>query len=242
MATQSEFSDPANIILQDQVKTLEQRIKVIEALNNKGKDKLNERIAVLRKENELLQKKNREICQSYDEQLTKLSVDFQMYREKVHYSEGSSPHKIETSAVISSAQEESLKQNIQMLNLENKDLKQRVNRLESDITGFEKKYVEAKMGWANSDLEKENTVQKYREAQEKLREYSSQYTMMEVELYKINERFGQTLNLNNDLEMQLQLLKAKNENPSSVKKEGKLAKLFRKNKDKKAKNDKSPES
>ena len=96
------------------------------------------------------------------------------------------------------------------------------------------------MGWANSDLEKENTLQKYREAQEKLREYSSQYTMMEVELYKINERFGQTLNLNNDLEIQLQLLKGKAEGQAAGKKEGKLAKLFRK-KDKKSK-DKSSET
>ena len=238
MATQSEFSDPANIILQDQVDTLEQRIRVIESLNLKDKNELNETIAVLRKENELLQKKNREICQKYEEQLTKLSVDFQMYREKARVSEASSPTKVETSAVISSAQEESLRQNIQMLNLENKDLKQRVSRLETDITGFEKKYVEAKMGWANSDLEKENTLQKYREAQEKLREYSSQYTMMEVELYKINERFGQTLNLNNDLEMQLQLLKGKAEGQAAGKNEGKLAKLFRK-KDKKSKDNSS---
>jgi hypothetical protein len=63
---------------------------------------------------------------------------------------------------------------------------------------------------------------------------------MEVELYKINERFGQTLNLNNDLEMQLQLLKGKGEGQVTGKKEGKLAKLFRK-KDKKSKV-KSPES
>lgn len=241
MATQSEFSDPANIILQDQVGILEQRIRAIESLNTRDKNELNERNSVLRKENELLQRKNREICQGYEEQLTKLSVDFQMYREKARYSQGNSPSKIETSAVISSAHEESLKQNIQMINLENKDLKQRVGRLEADITGFEKKYAEARMGWANSELEKENTLQKYRDAQEKLREYSSQYTMMEVELYKINERFGQTLNLNNELEMQLQLLKSKSENSSSVKKESKLAKLFRKNKDKKAKKDKSPE-
>ena len=63
------------------------------------------------------------------------------------------------------------------------------------------------MGWANADLEKENIVHKYRDAQEQLREYSAQYTLMEVEMYKINERFGQTLNMNNELEMENNTLK-----------------------------------
>ena len=83
---------------------------------------------------------------------------------------------------------------------------------------MEKKYIDCKMGWANSDIEKESYATKYREAQEKLRDYSSDYTVMEVELYKLNERFGQTLNNNNELEMENQMLLKENQELKSKKK------------------------
>ena len=49
--------------------------------------------------------------------------------------------------------------------------------------------------------------------------------MMEVELYKINEKFGQTLNLNNDLELEIHRLQTEKE--ASPKKKSKFS-FFRK--------------
>ena len=63
------------------------------------------------------------------------------------------------------------------------------------------------MGWASADLERETAVQKMRESQEKLRQMSQEYTMIEVEFYKVNERLGQTLNMTNDLENENQQLR-----------------------------------
>ena len=70
--------------------------------------------------------------------------------------------------------------------MEIQELKAKLATSQEDIKAVEKKYLDSKMGWANSDLEKESLVIKYREAQEELRGYSSEYTMMEVELHKLN--------------------------------------------------------
>jgi hypothetical protein len=41
---------------------------------------------------------------------------------------------------------------------------------------------------------------KYRDAVEQLREMTSQYTKMEVEMYRINDKLGEALNYNNEIE------------------------------------------
>jgi LysM repeat protein len=99
-------------------------------------------------------------------------------------------------------------------------MKAKYSDLQEEYKSLEKKYVDAKMGWANADLEKENIVQKYRDAQEQLRDYSAQYTVMEVEMYKINERFGQTLNLNNELELEVNNLRSQIAEAQGNKKRG----------------------
>jgi hypothetical protein len=85
--------------------------------------------------------------------------------------------------------------------------------------------MEAKMAWTNSDIEKDNISKQLKDIQQKLRDAQSSYTMMEVELYKINEKFGQTLNMNNELEMEIHRMQAEKE--STPKKKSKFS-FFRK--------------
>lgn len=107
-----------------------------------------------------------------------------------------------------SIQEQDYKHSIKQAESENVELRKKISVLEEDFKTMEKKYIDSKLGWTNSDIEREATAQKYKEAQERLRNYSSDYTTMEVELYKLNERFGQTLNNNNELEMEMQRLRS----------------------------------
>ena len=131
-----------------------------------------------------------------------------MLKEQINEFKALSPSKTRTSSeLMADWQKESHNQSLQLLKIDLNELKSKYSDIQEEYKTLEKKYVDSKMGWANADLEKENITQKYRDAQEQLRDYSAQYTIMEVEMYKINERFGQTLNMNNELEMEINTLR-----------------------------------
>ena len=207
-ATTTEFSDPANIILQEQVEGLQARIKNSEQNFAKEKVSLNEKIKILENQLSILEKKKKELTDSYENQIHKLTVDNNILHDQMSSLRIASPNKSTTSSdLIAEMQKESHNQSLQLMKIDLNEFKSKYVDLQDEYKALEKKYVDSKMGWANADLEKENIVQKYRDAQEQLREYSAQYTIMEVEMYKINERFGQTLNMNNELEMENNTLK-----------------------------------
>jgi chromosome segregation ATPase len=213
-AEASEFSDPANYVLMEQVRNLEARLKDSDRSFDKEKKKFTSQLQLLENENEILLKQKKEQAERYEEQIARLNVEIQLLKQQLDRSgySPSKPRKTITSELIESSNEEGLKQNLQVLTFENKDQRNRIAKLEDDYKILEKKLVDAKLGWANSDIEKENLVHRYKEAQEKLKEYASEFTMMEVEFYKINERFGQCINYNNELEMQIQVLRQDIEN------------------------------
>mmetsp|Transcript_17661 Transcript_17661/g.17630 ORF Transcript_17661/g.17630 Transcript_17661/m.17630 type:complete len:768 (+) Transcript_17661:181-2484(+) len=218
IATTTEFSDPANLILQDQIHDLEQKLLTSESAHKEDKISSSRQISMLEKQLEILENKKRDITAEYEEKLSKLAIENQILRQNSSESKKSQPEVKSTSQLAASVQEENLKQELRILELEVAESKSKNEQLQGDFKQMEKKYVDAKMGWANSDLEKESLIQKYRDAQEQLRDYSSQFTMMEVELYKINERFGQTLNNNNELEMEIQALRQQMEEGDKSKK------------------------
>ena len=186
-ATSTEFSDPANYILQEQLEGMEEKTRSLEAAFGRERANLQERIEILEKELEILERKKRDLANSYEEQITKLQQENKLVRER--------------------SSEENKGQSHNLIQIEVEETKSKLGKLQEDYKNLEKKYVDAKMGWANADIEKENLTAKYRDAQLQLRDYSSEYTMMEVELYKINERLGQTLNFNIELENEIQQLK-----------------------------------
>ena len=207
-ATTTEFSDPANIILQEQVESLESKLKHTESMLAKEKNSLNDKIRVLENQVSILEKKKKELEENLEDQVHKLTVQNRMLQDQVEGNKTAIKTKT-SSDLMAEMQKESNNQTIQLLKIDFNEVKAKLTDLQEEYKSLEKKYVDAKMGWANADLEKENIVQKYRDAQEQLRDYSAQYTVMEVEMYKINERFGQTLNLNNELETEVNNLRAK---------------------------------
>ena len=146
-AANTEFSDPATVILTDQVRTLEARLQRFTA----GAD--DEKGEYIRKIDSLEQQ-----LETAKAQLRKRPAD----RSPIQEEPSKEPSR-----------------------------------------DAEKRYVEAKMTLASVEMEREALIQKYKEAQERLRQYSQQYTELEVEFYKINERFGQTINAQNDLELEI---------------------------------------
>lgn len=207
IATTTEFSDPANLILQDQIQDLERKLQTSENSHKEDKIHFSKQISMLEKQLEILETKKRDITVEYEDKLSKLTIEVQLMKQHVNENKRPEQEAKSSSQLAASLQEENLRQDIRMLELEISELKSKSLQWQGDIKNMEKKYVDAKMGWANADLEKESLIQKYRDAQEQLRDYSSQFVMMEVELYKINERFGQTLNNNNELEMELQSMR-----------------------------------
>lgn len=207
-ATTTEFSDPASIILQEQLDSVQNKLKMIEQNFSKEKSQNLEKIKILENQVSILEKKKKDLTDNYENQVHKLTVDNRMLKDRISALESGSPNKSRTSSeLMAEMQKESNSQTLQLLKIDLDELKSKHSDLQDEYKALEKKYVDSKMGWANADLEKENIVQKYRDAQEQLRDYSAQYTIMEVEMYKINERFGQTLNANNELEMELNSLR-----------------------------------
>ena len=182
----------------EQVKTL--KGKIINSDNEKSS--LLEKIKILEKQLELSIAKTREIQKSYDNQIADLRIQIITLQDKTD------ELPVNSKSFTESMQEESYKQVIEMKKLEIKELKNLIIKLQEELKSIEKKYMDIKVSMANLDLQKENIFVKYRETQDILREYSNDYTMMEVELYKINERFCQSVNQNNDLENEIQNLKS----------------------------------
>mmetsp|Transcript_29129 Transcript_29129/g.28845 ORF Transcript_29129/g.28845 Transcript_29129/m.28845 type:complete len:756 (-) Transcript_29129:53-2320(-) len=208
-ATITEFSDPANIILQEQINELEKRLQNQELAFNKEKIELQGTIDVLEKEIEILEIGKKADTEKFENQISKIIVQNQILTQQAESNKGPVKEEKNTSSLEIKIMEENYKQSLQLMQLENNSLKAKLSQLEEEHKALEKKHLDMKLSWANADIEKETILQKYRDAQEQLREYSAQFTAMEVELYKVNERFGLTLNQNNELELELHKLKQK---------------------------------
>lgn len=198
----SEFSDPALTVLKDQIDYLEKKIIETESSFDEEKSELISQINILEKEIEIVEEKNKELILSLQEKISALTVENKMIKERI-----SEPRSTTSQQFVSSMNEENYKQQIELLNIQILELKNYSNKLSEELKIAEHKHMESKLQTSKNELEKENLQAKYREAQEQLRVYSAQYTILEVELYKINERFGQSLNKNIELENEIQDIK-----------------------------------
>ena len=164
------------------------------------KDKLNEKIKESEKKLELSVQNAKEAQKRYESQISNLKVEI----ISLQHNE-TKPNSVE---YVTDMKEESLTQLIEMKKIENKELKSLLLNLREELKASEKKYMNLKVGQANFDLEKENIIKQYRDAQEMLKQCSENYNLIEIEFYRINEKFGQTLNSNNQLENENQILKS----------------------------------
>ena len=196
----SKFSDPAFSTLQERVKFLEEKNEDLENQNAEEIEKLNENIKVLEKQLELVEKQKSDQMKKYEEKINSLMVESKLIIQRDRRS-------LIPGQFLNSLNEENWKQSVEMLNLKILELKNEKEKLIEEVNVTDSKYQKSKLVIAKKEIEKENLQNKFRDAQEQMREYCSQYTLLEVELYKINERFGKALNLNNHLENELQEMK-----------------------------------
>lgn len=185
---------------QEQISLLKTKMK----RKDNEKHSLLEKNKILEKELELTLEKQKESQKSLENQISSLRIQI------ISMQENGEKSNIDPKDFVLTMQEESYKQEIEMKKLEIKELKNLIAKLNEDLKSMEKKYMDSKVNLANLELQKENIFGKYREMQDLIKEYSTSYTTMEVEFYKINERFGQTLNKNNELENEVQNLKFQN--------------------------------
>ena len=168
---------------------MEKRLRETESVARSDREELRAREAVLEKQLELTERQKRKSLAELEAAVARLTAENEAMRR------------------APKGKEEDWRQ--ASLRDECADLRERVRRLEEDHRSSETKYVAAKLAVASTEMERDQLSQKWKEAQEKQREHSRQYTVLEVEFYKINERFGQTLNLQNELEAENQALKLK---------------------------------
>jgi chromosome segregation ATPase len=207
----SKFSDPAFSALQERVIFLEEKNSDLEQQASEDKEKLNENIKVLEKQLEIVEQKKNDQLKKFEDKINSLVVENKLIGQRDRRS-------LLPGQFLSSLNEENLKQNIEMLNLKLLELKNENEKLTEEVNVAESKYQKSKMIIAKKEIEKENLQNKFRDAQEQMRDYCSQYTLLEVELYKINERFGKALNVNNQLENEIQEMKEQLFNHSHRKK------------------------
>eukprot|EP00359_Climacostomum_virens_P000633 CAMPEP_0204897588 /NCGR_PEP_ID=MMETSP1397-20131031/821_1 /ASSEMBLY_ACC=CAM_ASM_000891 /TAXON_ID=49980 /ORGANISM="Climacostomum Climacostomum virens, Strain Stock W-24" /LENGTH=719 /DNA_ID=CAMNT_0052065359 /DNA_START=802 /DNA_END=2961 /DNA_ORIENTATION=+ len=117
--------------------------------------------------------------------------------------------------------DESLSQSLTLCRLEVEDLKLELDQRKEELSKAESRVLELKMQVANIELERDTISQKCKDAQERLRLFSTQFTTIEVELYKANERYCSAINTNNELEFEMQTLRKQLEQATSPKKRGK---------------------
>ena len=176
-------------VLQEQVETLEKRIIEMESVAKSEREELRSRELVLEKQVEIMEKQKKKAVMELENTVARLTAENEGLKKSYR------------------GREEDWRQ--AALRDECADLKERIKRLEDDHKAMEKKYVEAKLAVSGAEMERDALSQKLKEAQDKLRDQSRQYTLLEVEFYKVNEHFGQTLNLQNELEAENQALKQK---------------------------------
>lgn len=199
---QSELSKVHNLSQDDQsdLSIISQKLESSSKLFIKEKNELEDKLNLLKQEMSLLQDQMIEQQKSYESQITELKVKAISLEDSVKIPKTSAEF-------VSSLGEENYKQTIEMNKIEIKELKGLVMKLQGELKDSERKYMDLKVSLANFDLEKESVSLKYKEINDQLLEYSNNYTTMEIEFFRANEKLAKSLNENNDLVNEVEFLK-----------------------------------
>ena len=189
-------------VFQDQINTLERQLAENVELTQGQTEKYHEIIDNFESKVATLQREKDQLLAETAQRAQRLTDELDTQRKQ---------GKRTTERLITAVNEDSLKRTVEMMTLQVAEAGAKVRRLEEENRLVEKRYTDAKIGWANTDLELESAQQKIREAQDKLKTLAQDYTMIEVEFYRVNEKLGQTLNTNNDLEGEIQRMRVEGE-------------------------------
>ena len=207
-AKNSEFSDPAVSILTEKNLFLEKKIQENEELFGEEKRKMEDYANVLEKESEILENKYKSQIKQNENKIDELMGEVFSLKEKLEKTEEiHEPKPRNTIEFVTVMQNESNKQSLEMLKIQLSEAENNLNKTIEELRTSEQKNQEFKLVIAKKDLEKDILHNKYKDAQNQLRDFSNEFTQLEVELFKVNERFGQALNSNNELENELQDIK-----------------------------------
>ena len=199
---QSELSKIHNLSQDDQsdLSIVSQKLESSSKLYLKERNELEDKVNLLKQEMELLQDQMIDQQKTYESQITELKVKAISLEDSVKIPKTSAEF-------VSSLGEETYKQSIEMNKIEIKELKGLVMKLQGELKDSERKYMDLKVSLANFDLEKESVSLKYKEINDQLLEYSNNYTTMEIEFFRANEKLAKVLNENNDLVNEVEFLK-----------------------------------
>jgi chromosome segregation ATPase len=179
---------------------LSQKLESSSKIFLKEKSELEDKVSLLKQENLLLEEQIKDLQKSYESEIMALKV------RAISLEESSKVPKT-TAEFVSSLEEENYKQALEMNKIEIKELKGLAMKLQDELKDSERKYMDLKVSLANFDLEKESVNFKYREIQDQIAEYSNNYTTMEIEFFRANEKLAKVLNENNDLINEVEFLK-----------------------------------
>lgn len=196
----TEQVDSNEEMLKERIATLQGQIQNSNQLFVREKNLMLDKTRLLEKELEVAIQKNKDMEKNYETQISALRVENIVLKE--HQEKMGNPGN---SQVILG--EEAYKQTIEMKKIENKELKTLIVKMQEELKIMEKRYMDFKMNYASLELEKESVSKKYKDIQNSLNEFTASYKLMEEEFYRTNENFGTTLNENNELVNEIQLLK-----------------------------------
>ncbi|OMJ77174.1 hypothetical protein SteCoe_23282 [Stentor coeruleus] len=196
----TEQVDSNEEMLKERIATLQGQIQNSNQMFVREKNLILDKTRLLEKELEVALQKNKDIEKIYETQVSALRIENIVLKE--HQEKMGNPGN---SGIILG--EEAYKQTIEMKKIENKELKTLIVKMQEELKIMEKRYMDFKMNYASLELEKESVSKKYKDIQNSLNEFTASYKLMEEEFYRTNESFGVTLNENNELVNEIQLLK-----------------------------------
>ena len=94
-----------------------------------------------------------------------------------------------------------LKEQIKSLREENIGFTNQIKAIQKEYKYIESQLIEAKMHWAELDMENDQLAFNLKKKSDQLKIFSSQLTQLEIELVKTKQELGEALNTVNEYEM-----------------------------------------
>lgn len=157
------------------------------------KSQLNDRIFQLETELDFLERKKNSKISELEQELAHLHA---VQRQVDH-----------SSQATTSVTDEKWQQLFQDLKLQNADMQAQLMQMENDRFKIENMLMESRAAEKKKDQSYAELLAKFSQAQDQIFDLRSQNMTMEGELVSLNERLGDALNMHNDLEEQLMMLR-----------------------------------
>lgn len=183
--TESEFSDPATVLLQEQVISYENTLNsVTSELEKERKQHAAETQHLLA---ELVKVKSsiQESEELYNTQITQLTIEKELLQKKNSGNPFAQSRK-STAEFVYLAQEENFNQTLQIITLEVQELKKNLQVLQEKNVAQGKKLEKKKKKLKNTESEKEKSEKAVTEAKKQLEEYSKLIKKYDKKVYNLN--------------------------------------------------------